>query len=174
MKPIYFIPVGLFALLAVALAIGLTLNPSRVPSKLVGKPAPEFEIPDLFLEDATLSTADLKDGRMKLLNIFGSWCEPCKLEHPILMVLKQQGVPIYALDHKDDPDDAKQFLENLGNPFERVGVDEGRTAIAFGMTGVPETFVIDGEGNILYQHIGPLNTDVVRQVILPLLQSEGN
>ena len=174
MKPLYFVPIGLFVLLAIALAVGLTLSPSRIPSAFVGKPAPEFEVPDLFTKGVTLSTADLKDGRMKLLNIFGSWCEPCKLEHPILMILKNDGVPIYALDYKDEADDAKKFLETLGNPFERIGIDEGRVSIAFGMTGVPETFVINGEGNILYQHIGPLNTDVVRQIILPLLKREGN
>ena len=169
MKPVYFIPVVLFVLLAIALAVGLTLRPSEIPSALVGKTVPAFEVPDLLNEGETLSAEDLKDGRMKLLNIFGSWCEPCKLEHPILMVLKEDGVPIYALDYKDDPDDAKKFLADLGNPFERIGVDEGRTGIAFGMTGVPETFVIDHRGRIRYKQVGPITEQIWAEDIKPVV-----
>lgn len=170
MRPLFYVPVLLFAAVAAALAFGLTLKPGEIPSGLVGKPAPEFSLPELY-GSGTFSTADLTDGRMKLLNIFASWCVPCRGENALFLALQKEGVVIYALDYKDDPREADLFLKGLGNPFERIGADaEGRVGIDFGISGVPETFVIDGEGNIVYQHIGPLTErDIVLQ-ILPRLR----
>ncbi|HXV74373.1 MAG TPA: DsbE family thiol:disulfide interchange protein [Sphingomonadales bacterium] len=170
MKPLYYLPILLFAGLAAALAIGLNLKPGEIPSARVGHAAPEFSLPELFGEGA-YSTADLQDGRIKLLNVFASWCEPCRAENALFLALQAQGVIIHALDYKDDPKEAGLFLKGLGNPFERIGVDaDGRTGIDFGISGVPETFVIDGEGIILYQHIGPLSEEDVALRILPLLR----
>lgn len=170
MKPLYFLPVLLFAALAAALAIGLTLKPGEIPSGRVSQPAPEFSVPELA-GGGSFSTADLRDGRMKLLNIFASWCEPCRGENALFLALQRQGVVIFALDYKDDAREAELFLKGLGNPFERIGVDaDGRVGIDFGISGVPETFVIDGDGRIIYQHIGPLSEDDVVTRLLPLLR----
>ena len=169
MKPLYYLPVALFAALAAALAVGLTLKPSEIPSARVGNPAPEFAVAELY-GARTFSTADLRDGRPKLLNIFASWCEPCRGENALFLALQKEGVVIFALDYRDDPKEADLFLKGLGNPFERIGVDaDGRVGIELGVSGVPETFVIDGAGNILYQHIGPLSEDDLRLSLLPLI-----
>jgi cytochrome c biogenesis protein CcmG/thiol:disulfide interchange protein DsbE len=153
-------------------------DPSRLPSALVGKEVPDFALPpvDGLLEKEVpvsgFSAADLKTGAPPLVNVFASWCVPCHEEHPVLMELaKQPGIRLYGINYKDDPASARRFLGRFGNPFARVGADaSGRVAIDFGVYGVPETYVIGGDGKIAYRHVGPLTEDVVKEKLLPLLQ----
>ncbi len=153
----YLLPVAIFVIVGVGLGIGLTRDPSTLPSALIGKPAPTFELPAL---EATgkpgLASTDLT-GKVQLVNVFASWCGPCRVEHPILMKLAKDGVPVQALNYKDEPADAARFLTELGDPYEKIGVDRnGRTGIEWGVYGVPETFVVDAEGIIRHKHVGPL------------------
>lgn len=142
-------------------------DPSQVPSALIGKPVPDFALPPLDgLTRAGapvpgFSSADLARGEISLVNVWASWCGPCRVEHPYLSELAEHGgVSLYGINYKDRPDNARRFLGQLGNPFVAVGVDEsGRTAIDWGVYGVPETYVVDGTGTIRYRHIGPLDPD---------------
>ncbi len=155
----YLIPVVVFLIIGAGLAIGLTRDPSTLPSALIDKPVPAFELPPIDaggIEKPGLSSSDLT-GKVQLVNVFASWCGPCRVEHPILMKLARDGVSVQALNYKDKPADAAKFLNELGDPYERIGVDQnGRTGIEWGVYGVPETFVIDAEGKIRHKHVGPL------------------
>lgn len=171
MKAVYFLPLAIFVLVGAALLVGLGLNPSLVPSARVGTLAPDFDMEPLYEGEPSFSRESLNDGEIKLVNVWGSWCIPCRAEHPVLMQLKAQGIKIHGINQKDDPDDAKRFLENLGNSYALIGKDEDtRVSIEWGISGVPETFVVDGEGKILYQHIGPMTREIVVQRIRPFLQ----
>ena len=166
-----FLPLAVAAVLAVVLAWGLTRDPSNLPSTLIGKPVPEFDLPPVKGRTLGLSSADLK-GEVSLVNVFASWCVACRAEHPLLMELKQKGVvPIHGLNYKDQPVDAEKWLDELGDPYTRTGADiNGRVAIDWGVYGVPETFVIDRQGRIAYKQIGPLNPEVLEKTILPLIR----
>ena len=144
---LFALPVVVFASLAVFLGLGLTRDPSTLPSALVGKPAPEFVLPPLEGRDEHgLGRADL-GGRPMLVNVFASWCVPCRIEHPVLTRLAEQGVVVQAINYKDRPEDTKAWLAELGDPFEHVGADRsGRVGIDWGVYGVPETYVIDKDG----------------------------
>ena len=168
---IYIVPALAFIGLAVGLGVGLTLNPSEVPSVLIGKPVPDFTLPPVKGRKLGLSTADLK-GEVSLVNVFASWCTACRLEHPLFMRLKQDVVvPIHGLNYKDKPDDAANWLDTLGDPYTRTGADlDGRVAIDWGVYGVPETFVVDREGRIAFKQIGPVTPEVLDQTILPLIK----
>ncbi len=149
-------PLIAFAVLVVLLAVGLTLNPRLVPSPLIGKPAPEFELP-LLLEDGSFSNKDLI-GHVTLLNVWASWCFACRQEHETVKRLSRNGVRIIGLNYKDEPGDAKQWLAKLGNPYQRVATDyDGRVGIDWGVYGAPETFLIDQQGIIRHKVIGPLS-----------------
>jgi cytochrome c biogenesis protein CcmG/thiol:disulfide interchange protein DsbE len=175
--PLRFLPLVLFGLLAALFLIRLFAgDASRIPSALIGKPAPDFDLPPLEgLKDTPgLSTGDLRRGRVTLVNIFASWCAPCRQEHPVVMSLandeqlKAKGVELYGLSYKDETANALDFLQGEGNPYRRVGVDPaGRTAIDFGVYGVPETFVIKGDGTIAYKFIGPLTPSAVATTLVP-------
>lgn len=179
-SPLRFLPLILFALLAGLFLIRLFAgDASRIPSALIGKPAPTFNLPALDGLKGTpgLSTEDLRKGHVSVVNIFASWCAPCRQEHPVLMAmardagLKEKGVEIYGLSYKDEPANALGFLQAGGNPFQRVGVDPaGRTAIDFGVYGVPETFVIKGDGTIAYKFVGPLSPSAVATTLLPEIE----
>ncbi|OGA98292.1 MAG: thiol:disulfide interchange protein [Burkholderiales bacterium RIFCSPHIGHO2_12_FULL_61_11] len=166
-----FVPLAVVLVVGVFLAIGLTLDPREVPSPLIGKPVPEFSLPPVKGRTLGLSSADLK-GEVSLVNVFASWCVACRAEHPLLMALKQQGVvPIHGLNYKDQPEDAKKWLDELGDPYTRTGADiNGRVAIDWGVYGVPETFVIDRQGRIAYKQIGPVTPEVLEKTILPLIR----
>jgi cytochrome c biogenesis protein CcmG/thiol:disulfide interchange protein DsbE len=151
--------------------------PPPLPSPLIGKIVPDFELPALsgLPGDSGpapgLSPAQLKGGKVSLLNVWASWCAPCAAEHPQLMELSRQGIPIYSINYKDKPDAARRFLANYGNPFRAIGADEsGFTAIDFGVYGVPETFVVDGNGQITYRFPGPLSPEIVAQKIMPAIR----
>ena len=170
MRPGVFVPLLLFLGLAVLLGIGLTLNPREVPSPLIGKPVPEFNLPSVKGRALGLSSADL-NGDVSLVNVFASWCTACREEHPSLMELKKNGiVPIHGLNYKDKPGDADRWLNELGDPYTRTGADiSGRVGIEWGVYGVPETFVVDRNGRIAYKHIGALTPKALRNKILPLI-----
>ncbi len=169
----FILPVALFVALAVALGVQLlTGDPDKVPSALIDKPVPEFALPPLKGYDVGLASADLKGGEVSLVNVFASWCGPCRIEHPLLMALAEAGaVPLYGINYKDAPDDAAAWLERFGNPYAKMGADlDGRVGIDWGVYGVPETFVIDRRGRIVYKHIGVLTRDDLDETILPLLE----
>ena len=160
---------GLVAVFFAALFMG---DPGRLPSAFEGQKLPPFSLSWQGQTDA-LTDADLVTGQPVLLNVFASWCGPCRDEHPYLMQLAQQGVAIYGLNLKDSPDAAQRFLVRLGNPYQKIGSDmNGRTAIDLGVYGVPETFVLDGRGRVLLRYAGPLTEAVLKAQILPYLQRQ--
>lgn len=168
---IYLIPVIVFVAVAAAFAIGLTLNPGKIPSALIDQPVPEFSLPPIKGRTQGLSSTDLK-GHVSLVNVFASWCVPCRAEHPIFLRLaKENIVPIYGINHKDSPDDAAKWLDELGDPYTRTGADlDGRVSIEWGVYGVPETFVIDRNGRIVHKQIGALTSRDLNETILPLIE----
>lgn len=176
---IAFLPVILFFGLAAALFYGLQAgDPSKLPSALVGQTAPQFTMDPLEgLVDTQgaaipgLSAADLAKGKVSIVNVWASWCGPCRQEHPVLMQLSQEpGAQVVGLNYKDQAENARRFLGVLGNPFSAVGIDPlGRTSINWGVYGVPETFVIDGKGIIRLKHVGPLSPADLENKILPAI-----
>lgn len=167
----FIVPLGIFAVLAGFLGVGLTLNPREVPSPLIGKPVPAFALPPVQGRTLGLSDRDLR-GEVSLVNVFASWCAACRVEHPLLIELARKGtVPIHGLNYKDKPDDASRWLAELGDPYTRTGADlDGRVGIDWGVYGVPETFVVDRDGRIAYKHIGPLTPEVLQNKLLPLIE----
>ena len=165
------IPLAVFGVVFAFLLVGLGLNPREVPSPLIGKPAPQFQLKRLHDPAQAFGTADMK-GKVWLLNVWASWCVACREEHPLLVELAQQKVvPIVGLNYKDKPDDAKAWLERFGDPYTLSVMDlKGRIGIDYGVYGVPETFVIDRSGVIRYKHIGPITPEVLRDTIEPLLR----
>jgi len=167
----YLIPVALFLVVAVFLGVGLVLKPRIIPSALIDKPVPVFDLPAIDGRPPGLKSEDLK-GQVQLVNVFASWCGPCRVEHPLLMELKRKGVvPIHALNYKDSPGNARAFLNDTGDPYEKIGADrDGRVGIEWGVYGVPETFVIDAQGRIVYKHVGPLMPFDVKEKLLPAIE----
>ncbi len=167
----YLIPLGLFAALVVLLGIGLTLNPREVPSPLIGKPAPEFDLPTVMDPDKRISRESLL-GKVYLFNVWASWCVSCRQEHPLLVELSRKGVvDIYGLNYKDRREDAQRWLNYYGNPYVASGADtDGRVGIDWGVYGVPETFVIDARGMIRHKQIGPVTPEALEEEILPLVK----
>lgn len=167
----YLIPLGVFGLLLVFLGVGLYLDPSKVPSPLIDKAAPAFELPQLHDANRTISSKDML-GQVWMFNVWASWCVSCRQEHPLLVELSRQGVvPIYGLNYKDRREDALGWLRDLGNPYVKSAYDvEGRVGMDYGVYGVPETYVIDKEGIIRYKQIGPITPDVLKDKILPLVR----
>jgi cytochrome c biogenesis protein CcmG/thiol:disulfide interchange protein DsbE len=161
------IPVALVLLLIAALVWRLANPPeTEVKSEMVGKAVPTFELPAAVAGTPALTSADLADGKPKLVNFFASWCVPCIGEAPVLLQLKRQGVPIVGIAVRDRQEDLAGFLSENGNPFERIGADrQSNVQLAFGSAGVPETFVVDGRGVIRMQHIGPIEAADIRELI---------
>ena len=170
-RPKFLIPLIVFLSVAGFFAVGLKLDSTRVPSPLVGKSAPSFNLPLLHLEQASFRPEDMK-GQAWLLNVWASWCVACREEHEVLFELKDRGIPIVGLNYQDEPDDALRWLQDLGNPYlvTPVADKQGAAAIDWGVYGVPETFVIDRSGVIVYKHIGPITYNDVTSVILPLIE----
>lgn len=168
MKAKFLVPLALFLLLAAFLGYGLTLNPSVVPSPLIDKPAPEFRLAKLDAPDELLGVADMR-GQVWLLNVWASWCVSCRQEHPHLVELAKSGkVALVGLNYKDERDAALAWLRNYGNPYVATVTDpDGRVGIDYGVYGTPETFLIDRDGVIRYKHIGPVNSQIVRDVLMP-------
>jgi cytochrome c biogenesis protein CcmG/thiol:disulfide interchange protein DsbE len=166
----YLIPLLLFIILGVFLALGLQLNPSDIPSPLVNKPAPAFNAPKLHAPQEMLSPQDLK-GQVWLLNVWASWCVSCREEHPVLNQFAQQKLlPIIGLNYKDDPNAAQEWLNTLGNPYTTSIMDtEGRIGIDWGVYGVPETFIIDKKGMVRHKHTGPITPEAINTTLQPLI-----
>ena len=171
MKRSAWLPLVLFAVLAVLLGVGLRLNPREVPSPFIGKPAPAFTLPQLADPARTLSAAELK-GQVWVLNVWASWCAPCRDEHPLLVdVARGAGVPLVGLNYKDDRRNAQEWLRKLGDPYRATVVDaDGRVGIDWGVYGVPETFVVDREGIVRLKHVGPLTREIWQRDFEPLLR----
>jgi cytochrome c biogenesis protein CcmG/thiol:disulfide interchange protein DsbE len=177
-RKLLLIPLVVFLALASLLFARLfSGDPSTLPSALIGRPAPDIALPPLegLTADGVavpgFSRAELAAGEVSVVNVFASWCGPCRDEHPVLMELKTRGLRLFGLNHKDSPENARRFLGGLGNPFSRVGVDpKGRASIEWGVYGVPETFVVDGQGRIAYKFVGPLTPAAVEAKLLPAIE----
>lgn len=166
----YLIPLIVFLSLVVLFVVGLQYDPRLVPSPLIDKPAPAFVLPQLKNSQLKLSNTDLQ-GNVVMLNVWASWCVACRQEHPLLMQLANSGkINIIGLNYKDTREDAMAWLEQHGDPYLKSAFDQqGRVGIDYGVYGVPETYIIDKSGIIRYKHIGPINADVLKSTILPLI-----
>lgn len=169
-KLLFLLPIAVFAGLLIAFAMGLRHDPSLLPSALINRPAPDFALPGLYDPAKGLIRKDIGGG-VTLVNFFASWCAPCREEQPALTALAHQpGVTLDGIAYKDKPADSRRFLDDLGNPYHRIGIDrDGTTAINFGVYGVPETYVVDASGHIRYRQVGPLSEADVAHKILPLV-----
>ena len=166
----FLVPFALFAAIAAALGVGLTLDPGTIPTVLKGKGVPEFDLAPVQGREAGLASADLRRGEVALVNVFASWCGPCRIEHPLIFELSRAGVPVFGINHKDRPENAARWLDEFGDPYARTGADlDGRVSIDWGVYGVPETFVVDGQGTIIEKHVGPLSPADIEDKILPAL-----
>lgn len=165
------IPPVIFLGLAGLFYFGLTRpDSSFLPSMMIGREAPALIKVEQLREDPAPTDADLRASGVKLVNFWASWCAPCRAEHPILMGMAEDGVNIIGLNYKDQPDNALAFLEELDDPFAKIGTDRaGRTGLEWGVYGIPETFVIDGNGKVLYRHPGPLTQRVLEERIYPAM-----
>lgn len=167
-----FIPFVVFAIMSVFLYVGLSLDPNELPSVLVGKPVPQFELPSLEDESKTITPADMQ-GKPYLLNVWATWCPSCKYEHPYLLKLAKMGIPIYGINYKDDSDAARSLLDKTGNPYAANIVDtEGSLVMALGVYGAPETFIVDADGIIRYKLVGVVDEKVWTGEMAPIYFGE--
>ena len=179
-KLFIYLPLLLFLALAGLFFVSLrTGDPSKLPSALIGKKAPVFALPALegFGVASGLSNSDLTLGKVTLVNVFASWCLPCRDEHPFLVQLSRdvslagKGVRLAGIAYKDEPANSRKFLTEVGNPYALIGVDQsGRTGIDWGVYGVPETFVVRGDGTIAYKFVGPLSPEGLREKLMPEIE----
>ncbi len=168
---LFALPLAAFAAIAGWFVVGLGRDPSTIPSALIDKPVPSFTLPALAGSGvAGLATADLA-GKVIFVNMFASWCAPCKVEHPLLMRLaREKRVVVMGISYKDKAADSRRFLDQLGNPYAAIGWDQdGRVAIDWGVYGVPETFVVDRRGRIRHRHVGPLSEEILARTLMPLV-----
>ena len=165
------IPLALFLAVLVFLAAGLRGNPRELPSALIDKQAPTFRLATLAAPERPLDSAQLQ-GQVWVLNVWASWCTACRVEHPLLVEFARTGfVPVYGLNYKDAPEDARRWLSNFGNPYQQSFSDrDGRVGMDFGVYGAPETFVIDAQGRVRFKHVGVLTPEVLQQQIVPLVR----
>ena len=170
-SPFMLAPPLIFAALAVTFWMGMSReNPDQLPSALAGQQAPAVAVIPLA-DLPAFDDAALRDGNVKLVNFWASWCAPCRVEHPNLETLREQGVTIYGVNYKDDAAKALKFLNDLGNPYAAIGADDdGRMALNWGVYGVPETYVIDGQGTIIQRFAGPITGKVMQSTILPAIE----
>ncbi|MBA1148119.1 DsbE family thiol:disulfide interchange protein [Ectothiorhodospiraceae bacterium WFHF3C12] len=167
----YLLPLGIFLVLAVFFAVGLQRDPSEIPSPLVGKPAPEFQLPRLHQPERAIDNAAL-EGEVSVVNVWASWCVGCREEHEVVKALANSGAaPVYGLNYKDAREDALRWLSHFGDPYTAIAVDrDGDVGIDWGVYGVPETFILDADGVIRYKHIGPMSETDLREKILPVIR----
>ena len=166
-----FVPLAIFGALVVMFGVGLTLRPNDLPSEFIDEPVPEFELESLF-EGEPPVTAHSLEGQVYLINVFGSWCRTCIVEHPFLMELKEAGaIHMVGLDWRDERDAALRWLTTRGNPYDIIGFDEfSEVAIGLGVTGAPETFLVGPDGRIRFKHVGALNEHIWERDFLPKIQ----
>jgi len=167
----YFLPLALFVVLILLLAVGLRIDPKLVPSPLIDKPLPAFNLPKLKTPDDNIKSSDFQ-GDVVLLNVWASWCVACRAEHPLLLELSTNNeMLIYGINYKDTRTDAMQWLQHFGDPYRASAFDQlGLTGIDLGVYGVPETYIMDRAGIIRYKHIGPITREVLDNTILPLIE----
>ena len=167
------LPLVLFVLLGILLAVGLNISDTKthIPSPLIGRPIPEFILPDLFDPENLLSPEDFL-GEPYLVNFWGSWCPTCVFEHPVITDLAKTGrLKIVGLNFRDEPEDAKEWLSRHGNPYDTIAVDyNSRVSINFGVYAAPESFLVDPKGVVVFKQIGALTPEVVEETILPMLE----
>lgn len=173
MRASYLVPLMVFLALATLLGVGLTLNPKDLPSTMIGKPAPDFKLNLLHTPESVFSPSDYL-GQRWILNVWASWCVACRYEHPLLNeIANRTNIPLVGLNYKDDPQEARAWLAQRGNPYAKSPMDTaGDAGIDWGVYGVPETFVIDEQGRVIYKHTGPITAEIVNQEILPLFAGE--
>jgi cytochrome c biogenesis protein CcmG/thiol:disulfide interchange protein DsbE len=165
------LPPLIFVIFAAVAYVGLTRkNPGELPSALVGQPAPAIAPAAALRDDPPPTDADLRAPGVKLVNFWASWCGPCRAEHPLLSQLAAEGLPVIGINYKDEPDKARRFLAELGDPYAKIGADPtGRIGIDWGIYGIPETFVVGPDGTVLLRFPGPLSPDVVASRIRPAI-----
>ncbi|OYU15344.1 MAG: DsbE family thiol:disulfide interchange protein [Alphaproteobacteria bacterium PA4] len=170
---LFLLPVGAFIALVAFFAIGLTKDPKVLPSQLIDRPLPQFALPGIADQPGGgpgFASAAFT-GEPRLLNIFASWCAACPQEHPVLTRISGEGFPVYGIAWKDKPQDSRDWIARFGNPYRQIAADEtGRTAIDLGVTGVPETFIVDKRGRVRFKQIGPISPEVWEKTIRPLMQ----
>lgn len=171
MRRLLFVaPIVVFAVILVAFFAGLGRDPNRLPSMMIGKLVPAFSLPPVRPNDQGFATTDLGDEPV-LINFYASWCAACRIEHPILMRLRGQGVTLHGVDWKDQPEAGFKWLVDRGDPYVRIGSDvSGRTGIDMGVSAVPETFVVDKQGRVRYRHVGAISADDWQTKIGPLME----
>jgi|TARA_B110000967_G_scaffold140304_1_gene143292 cytochrome c biogenesis protein CcmG/thiol:disulfide interchange protein DsbE len=169
-KIIYFTPVVIVLIFLIFLFQLLNKDVKKLSSALIEKPVPEFEMQTLYSDITLLNSNDINSSNVALVNVWASWCIPCRAEHEILMLLsKIEGLDLYGINYKDKKINALNFIDNLGNPFKKIGVDKnGRSSMVWGVYGIPETFIIH-KGTVIYKHIGPIHLNELENVILPIL-----
>lgn len=166
---LFLVPVAAFFAVIAAFVVGLRHDPSHITSAMINRPLPQFVLPAVR-DNQGLTSADFK-GEPMLLNVFASWCAACRLEHGLLLRLKDQGIVIHGLDWKDEAADGARYLATDGDPYIKAGNDKsGRTGIDLGVAGVPETFVVDAKGRVRYKIVGPIETRDWENTLKPLLQ----
>lgn len=168
------LPLLAFIALALLLFVGVRMNSgkdtSAIPSPLIGKQAPVLNLPELNMPQQSIGLQDLK-GRAFVLNIWGSWCVSCRIEHPIITEMAKSGVIVVGYNYKDSAEDARAWLNQFGNPYALIIQDEdGKAALDWGIYGAPETFVIDAQGIVRFKHVGPITSEILQNKILPLLK----
>lgn len=170
-RVLYLVPLIVVGVIVAYFGFGLTRDPSELPSVLIDKPFPQMNLPPLPGYPKGFATADV-GGKVSMVNIFASWCVSCKVEHPMLMRLKEEGeVPVHGIAWKDEPAATLAMLEDGGDPYALIGMDQpGRAAIDLGVTGAPETFIVDKAGRIRYKQIGPITPDVWRETLEPMIK----
>ena len=166
---LFLLPVAAFLALVAMFAFGLGHDPTALKSAMIDQPAPAFSLAPVLADEPGLARTDL-GGKPVLVNFFASWCAPCRVEHATLTGLAASGVPLYGIAYKDKPENAQRFLADLGDPYQRIGLDlDGRTAIDFGVYGVPETYILDRDGRIRFRYAGAVTDDILKTEILPRL-----
>ncbi len=170
-RMVTLLPLAIFVVIAIFLGIGLTMDPTLVPSPLINKSVPQFSLPPVKGRTLGLASKDLV-GEVSLVNVFASWCVACREEHPLwVQIARGKIVPVHGLNYKDKPDDAANWLAELGDPYTRIGADiDGKVAIDWGVYGVPETFVINKAGQIVYKRIGAINPKIWQEKLLPMIR----